>query len=253
MSSPETITRVDSNDIDANRKAHEAYVKMKGDRGKMFGGETSGVIYEYKLLSWLAACLFSFGSITNLFTTWHYIIDHSLLGAGSLLWMFQAAVRRDAPTFVQHALIFGMSIYVFVKHIHNGKYAYLTAALLCTSCAVYNHENLSPNSTSVCTPNVNELPKTTMNFSKQYLNDRDCPLGKITLTLDEKLNIIKRIKNLTDELKDIRNKELHKDDKSLSYKNITEQANSDMLYVPAKKHLDKLEKCLRRTIEHCQK
>ncbi|MBT0666702.1 IVSP1-like protein [Lissonota sp. PSUC_FEM 10030012] len=241
---PVTPVILDSDDIEQNKRAHEAAMSK---RGTMFGGFAGEIIWEYKLLSWLAACLFCFGSISNMFTGWSYIIDHSLLGAGSLIWMFYAALNRDGPTFIQHTFIFGISVYIFVKHIQVGKYAYLTAALLCTSCAVYNHQNLPNFARGSCTSLTTgtSVSTVTSNSTDLFFDDEECKLKNVMLTIEDKLKIVENIADIMHTLNVIRSKELYGTREGYSTVNITEEATSDILYLPAKKHLSRLVESLK--------
>nr|AKD28051.1 IVSP1-like protein [Glypta fumiferanae] len=177
---------IDSDVISHKNEAHEAKQKKKHRIARK-------IFYEYKLLGWLAVCLFSCGFICHLITTWSYIFVNSLLTAGSLLWMLHAILCKDIPTLLQHTSTFGVALYIFVKQIDVSKFAYLSALLFCTSCAVHNHDELPRISTNLCfTKTADTLEYVPVNEPSEMttVDDRRynlCKLHRVMTILELKL------------------------------------------------------------------
>ncbi|MBT0666749.1 IVSP1-like protein [Lissonota sp. PSUC_FEM 10030012] len=183
---------IDSNDLANKKGTNKASLNKPNHQRCRHVAET--IFYKYKLLGWLAVCLFSCGSISLIITTWSYIVIHSLLGAGSLMWMIHSILMRELPIFIQHVLTFSTAIYILIKHIEVGKYAYLTALLFCTNCAVRNHESLPQISLDICnytTTNVS-MHSAIGNDTYAIASDQHyslCKLDSIMKILEIKLNV----------------------------------------------------------------
>nr|ADI40464.1 unknown [Hyposoter didymator] len=149
---------------------------------------------ETELLAWLGAILYTAGSVSDLFLDFVYVIDHSILAAGSILWMLYALAKKEYPLLLQHTVMLLISMYVLIKQLNIGKFAYLTTVLLCTTCSVYRHESVMGDNLACGTASVTDTPNA-IGMTSAYRRPV-CDFETVYLTLDDKIEIVDQINRI---------------------------------------------------------
>lgn len=185
------VVNLDSDDIAENRLAH---LKKHNEEVEFPGALTALYTAAVETVSWLGALLYTAGSVSDLFFDFWYVIDHSILAAGSILWMLYALAEKKYAILLQHAVTFLISMYVLIKQLNIGKFAYLSTALLCTTCSVYRHESVMSDNLACATVGVTN-PRNVIGIPSMQRRPV-CDLETVYLTLDEKIKIVKKIENI---------------------------------------------------------
>nr|ADI40453.1 unknown [Hyposoter didymator] len=185
-----------------NQLGDSTEIQKEGNKHLRFVKMLYGLIIQAHVLSWVAAGMFILGSLSDLYLQTSYITDHIIVGIGSVLWILYAYSKHNYPVLLQNLIVGGISVYVFLRHLNMGKFAYLIAALLCMSCAVNRHENV------MISTNPNIIPSQCSNISNAASNHviamrsnshpPICELEVIGKVLDEKIKVIGELQQILD-------------------------------------------------------
>lgn len=193
-----------SDDNVENQPADSTEKQKEGNKHLRFIKKLYGLIIKARVLSWVAAGMFILGSLSDLFLQNSYITNHVIVGIGSVLWLLYAYSKQNYPVLLQNLIVGGISVYIFLRHLNIGKFAYLIAALLCMSCAVNRHQNVMMSTkpttnASICLNTSNAAP-TYIIPMRSNSHPPICELEVIGKVLDEKIKVIGEFQKFIDEV-----------------------------------------------------